>query len=149
MALYDQNQPTTGTPWYAPQNTAVPRPPFNPPVAQANPSATQVNQFAWVNNPSVVDMWPMAPGSEMTFIDGEHMMVYVKRVDEYNHPLKVRKFKLTEIMDEEVAANPTPPQPAIDMEELKRFLSSEVDRAVGDRINRAFGYANNVEVANA
>lgn len=145
MALYDQNQPTTGTPWYAPQNTAVgsfPRPTVTPP-------ATQVNQFAWVNNPGVVDMWPMAPGSEMTFIDGEHMMVYVKRVDEYNHPLKVRKFKLTEILDEEPATNPTPPQPAIDMEELKRFLSSEVDRAVGDRINRAFGYANNAEVANA
>ena len=146
MALYDQNQPTTGTPRYAQQKTVVgsfPRPTVTPP-------ATQVNQFAWVNNPGVVDMWPMAPGSEMTFIDGEHMMVYVKRVDEYNHPLKVRKFKLTEILDEEPATNPTPPQPAIDMEELKRFLSSEVDRAVGDRINRAFGYTNTTaEVANA
>ncbi len=148
MALYDQNQTNTGTPWYAPQNSAVPRPAVTPqPIPQ---TMTQVNQFAWVNNPGVVDMWPMAPGSEMTFIDGEHMMVYVKRVDEYNHPLKVRKFKLTEILDEEPATNPTPPQPAIDMEELKRFLSSEVDRAVGDRINRAFGYAqmNNTEVSN-
>ena len=147
MALYDQNQ-IGQTPWYAPQNQ----------YSQTNPARVQtsaipnqipspINQFVWVNGPGTVDMWPVQAGSEMTFIDNENMCLYVKRVDEYNHPLKVRKFKLTEITDNEVMANP--PQPAINMEELKAFLSSEVDRAVSSRFFNMFGGAPKGEVANA
>ena len=98
-------------------------------------SQTNLSQFAWINNPGVVDMWPMAAGSEMTFIDPEHLRLYVRRVDEWNHPVKTRVFALNEITD----APEKPAAPAINMEELKNFLSTEVDRAVNNKMSNVFG----------
>ena len=100
-----------------------------------NTAQTNLSQFAWINNPGVVDMWPMAAGSEMTFIDPEHLRLYVRRVDEWNHPVKTRVFALNEITD----APEKPAAPAINMEELKNFLSTEVDRAVSNKMSNVFG----------
>lgn len=126
MSIYDPNQAYTANnnAWYSPKSSAVPA------VLQT------INQFVWVNGEGTVDMWPVAAGSEMTFIDNEHMLLYVKRVDEFGHPFRTRKFKLTEIMEEtkEVKAA----EPAINMEELKAFLSSEIDKTVSNKLKDMF-----------
>lgn len=105
---------------------------------------TNLSQFAWINNPGVVDMWPMAAGSEMTFIDPEHLRLYVRRVDEWNHPVKTRVFSLNEITD----APEKPSAPAINMEELKNFLSTEVDRAVSNKMSNMFSFNGSGAVSN-
>lgn len=140
MALYDQQN--NQTPWYGQQPAyAQTRPMTQVPNAQTyaqQPAqqASQISQFAFITNPGVVDMWPVAPGSEMTFINLETMTMYVKRVDEYNHPLKVRIFKLNEVTDE--PAKPLEQTPQVNMDELKSYLSSEIDRVVSDRFQSMF-----------
>lgn len=139
MGLYDQNQNGTGTPWYGQQpQTQTPLPSYyksQTPVPTPQPN--QLNQFIWINNPGVVDMWPLAAGSEMTFIDNEKMTLYVKRVDEYNHPLKTRKFKLVEITDEpNTDAQAQTPQ--VNLDELKNFISSEIDKSVSSKFQTMF-----------
>lgn len=130
MSIYDQtNQNGVGTPWYAPQQTsATPR--YQQPTQQG------INQFVWVNGPGTVDMWPVAAGSEMTFIDNENMLLYVKRVDEFGHPFRVRKFKMTEIKDENEVARAS--DTSIDMEELKTFLTKEIDKVVNAKLKDMF-----------
>ncbi len=129
MALYDQNNGngTGTTPWYG-QQTA---PRYQTPVTQPT-----LNQFVWVNGQGTVDMWPVAAGSEMTFIDNEHMMLYVKRVDEFGHPFRTRMFKLTELPEK--AAEEKPAEPQVNMEELKIFLSAEIDKAVSAKFKDMF-----------
>ena len=122
MAVYDQNQVNTN-PWYG---------------QQPQPQRSPLNQFVWINNPSTVDMWPVAPGNEMTFIDSEGMMLYVKRVDEYNHPLRTRKFKLTEILEEPEKVEHKSSD--INMEELKSFISNEIDKSVTKRMSNMFNF---------
>lgn len=128
MALYDQTQ-VGGTPWYGAQQ-------YNQPTRSYNTS-TPINQFVWVNGPGMVDMYPVAAGSEMTFIDNENMILYVKRVDEYNHPLKVRKFRMTELLDEATVKDE---KPTFNMDELKAFIQSEVDKTVNTRIGSMFSF---------
>lgn len=111
-------------PW---QNNAIQTP------AQTN-SGANLSQFAWINNPGVVDMWPMAAGSEMTFIDPEHRKLYVRRVDEWNHPVKTRVFDLIEVTNEPVK----PQEHQINMDELKTYLSGEIDRAVNNKMSNMF-----------
>lgn len=132
MALYDQNsQNGTGTPWYAPQQ------PYYNKASTAVPSIPQtVNQFIWVNGPGTVDMWPVAAGSEMTFIDNEHMVLYVKRVDEFGHPFRTKIFKLTEMPEK--AETGAPAEPQVNMEELKTYLTAEIDKAVSSKIKEMF-----------
>lgn len=141
MALYDQVN-GTGTPWYAPQGTAISTTPAT--VYRQPQTQPILNQFVWVNNPGTVEMWPVAAGSEMTFIDNENMLLYVKRVDEYNHPLKTRKFKLVELSDEE-KTKPEEAKSAMDMVELKAFLSEEIDKALNVRLKGLFNQANEGE----
>ena len=145
MSLYDPvSQQTVGNgvnPWYAPQTqTNYPNAVAKPTYAQnTQPQNSAVSQFVWVNGPGVVDMWPVAARSEMTFIDNEAMMLYVKRVDEYNHPLKTRRFKLVEVLDEpEKKAE----APSINYEELKNFISEEVGKAVSIKTNNMFSFNN-------
>lgn len=139
MGLYDQTYNQQQTPWYGNQSqyTTPIRAQLQTQTQQpyTQQSASQISQFAWITNPGVVDMWPVAPGSEMTFINLENMMVYVKRVDEYNHPLKVKRFKLTEVMDDKQAPQSAP---QINMEELKAYLSSEIDKTVSSRLSNMF-----------
>lgn len=130
MALYDQNQMTGASPatWYNGQQ----------PMALGTALPTQqtppLNQFVWINSPGTVDMWPVAAGSEMTFIDGENMMLYVKRVDEYNHPLKVRKFKMVEITEEpEIKA-----APSVELSDLDDRIARAVERAVSEKLSGLF-----------
>ena len=151
MALYDQNQNANPTPWYAPQ----PQPQYRPypntavPTMSTQPQ-TPVNQFVWVNGPGTVDMWPVAAGSEMTFIDNENMVLYVKRVDEFNHPLKVRRFKLTEITDEmDVKPVAQIQAPQIDMDKIHEFINTEVQKQVNDRLQALFGNVNSTEESHA
>lgn len=133
MALYDQNiQNGAGTPWYGPQQT----PNYYKPSTTVPSVPQTVNQFIWVNGQGTVDMWPVAAGSEMTFIDNEHMMLYVKRVDEFGHPFRTRVFKLTELPEKETAEKPSEPQ--VNMEELKNFLSAEIDKAVSTKFKDMF-----------
>lgn len=148
MALYDQNT-YNGANWYGTAPTTTPTTNVNPGMyspaptrMNATPNYNQqmnnggVSQFVWITNPGVVDMWPVAAGSEMTFIDNEGMMLYVKRVDEYNHPLKTRKFKLTEIMDE----GTEPAKASFNMDELKQYIANEIDRGVTNRMNNMFSF---------
>lgn len=136
MALYDQNNGNgTGTPWYAPQRTPVPQ------------TSQTINQFIWVNGQGTVDMWPVAAGSEMTFIDNEHMMLYVKRVDEFGHPFRTRMSKLTELPEK--AAEEKPSEPQVNMEELKSFLSAEIDKAVSAKLKDMFTLKTEGSVINA
>lgn len=128
MALYDQNQ-VGGTPWYGTQQ-------YNQPTRSYNASSP-INQFVWVNGPGMVDMYPVAAGSEMTFIDNENMLLYVKRVDEYNHPLKIRKFKLTELTDEITVKEE---KPAINVDELKSFIQTEIEKTVNTKIGSMFSF---------
>lgn len=139
MSIYDQNvQNTTGTPWYAPTNSGIKYP---------SPTNQQMlNQFVWVNGQGTVDMWPVAAGSEMTFIDNENMMLYVKRVDEFGHPFRTRKFKLTEIKDDSA---PTKPEPAVNMDELKTLIASEIDKAVSAKLKEMFTVKTEGNVINA
>lgn len=127
----DNNQTYATNPWYAPQQTT------NPAYVAKPQSQNQVSQFVWITNPGVVDMWPINPGCEMTFIDSENMMIYVKRVDEYNHPLKTKKFKMTEIIDEETKPNVVS---QINMDELKSFISGEIERAVSNKMSNMFSF---------
>ena len=82
-------------------------------------------------------MYPVAAGSEMTFIDNENMLIYVKRVDEYNHPLKIRKFKLTELTDEITVKEE---KPAINVDELKSFIQTEIEKTVNTKIGSMFSF---------
>ena len=125
MALYDQTNQASKHPWYAPTSyTSTPA---------HNPQA--LNQFVWVNNSGTVDMWPVAARSEMTFIDNENMILYVKRVDEFGHPFRTRKFKLSEITEDVVKEAYTP---AISMEEINKVIADEVDKAVSAKIKEMF-----------
>ena len=144
MALYDQNgQNGTGTPWYAQQQPNY----FKSNTAVATVPQATVNQFIWVNGQGTVDMWPVAAGSEMTFIDNEHMMLYVKRVDEFGHPFRTRVFKLTELPEKETAEKPSEPQ--VNMEELKTFLASEIDKTVSSKLKEMFTIKAEGNVINA
>lgn len=135
MPIYDQNQVNNTTPWYAPSQPKAPTQtahPQNAPVA-----STAISQFAWITNPGVIDMWPMAPGSEMTFINNDTMKLYIKRVDEYGHPFKTRRFSLVEEFDE--ATDPAPKE-SIDLNELKQFMSSEIEKAVSNKMSNMFSF---------
>lgn len=139
MSIYDQNN-TSATPWYGPQ----------PQQSYYKPSTVPqqtINQFVWVNGQGTVDMWPVAAGSEMTFIDNEHMMLYVKRVDEFGHPFKTRIFKLTELPEK--AAEEKPAEPQVNMDELKNFLSTEIDKAVSTKLKDMFTIKAEGNVINA
>lgn len=140
MPIYDQNQ-TNITPWYGQTNTYTPVNQPRQPQAGATSAVphytTNLNQFVWVNGPGMVDMWPVAAGSEMTFIDNEAMMLYVKRVDEYNHPLKTRRFKLTEMTDETESVN-SAPAPTVDVDGLKQYLNNEIDKRISDKMSTIF-----------
>lgn len=141
MSIYDQNN-TSATPWYGAQQ----QPYYKTSTAMATVPNT-INQFVWVNGQGTVDMWPVAAGSEMTFIDNEHMMLYVKRVDEFGHPFKTRVFKLTEIPEKIEAEKPS--EPAVNMEELKSFLSAEIDKAVSTKLKDMFTIKTEGNVINA
>lgn len=148
MAIYDQNiQNGTGAPWYAPQQT--PQNYYKPTSAVPGQPPQSINQFIWVNGQGTVDMWPVAAGSEMTFIDNENMMLYVKRVDEFGHPFRTRMFKLTELPEKNETEKT--PEPAVNMEELKSFLSAEIDKAVSAKLKDMFTIktAESVGVSNA
>lgn len=123
MALYDQSG--LNQPWYAP---ASPRTGVN--------NQQLINQFVWVNNQGTVDMWPVAAGSEMTFIDGEHMLMYVKRVDDFGHPFKTRVFKITEEVDKPEVVESK--QSEVNMDEIKTMIDAEVARAVSEKLKEMF-----------
>ena len=128
MGLYDQNNQSAPAPWYAPQLQQT--------QPKYNTNQPAINQFIWVTSPSTVEMWPVAAGSEMTFIDNENMKLYVKRVDEFGHPFKTRLFDLIERTgetDQEKSASP-----AVNMDELKAYLSGEVDKAVSAKLKDMF-----------
>lgn len=125
MALYDQGTQGNQTPWYAPQQQ----------IQNGRVNQPVLNQFVWVNNQGTVDMWPVAAGSEMTFIDNENMMLYVKRVDEFGHPFRTRRFKLTEMLED---TKPEDKTPAVNMDELKRYLNAEVDKVVAAKLQGVF-----------
>lgn len=135
MAIYDQMQQTGNNPWYAPQPGYQPQAAYQVPTVKPRlpTTPTGVSEFVWVNNPGTVDMWPVSAGSEMTFIDNENMILYVKRVDEYNHPLKVRRFKLTEVTDEEEVKTSSP-TPQVNYDDLKGYITTEVNKAVSSRL---------------
>lgn len=145
MSIYNQSNTssTSTTPWYGTQ----PQQSYYKP-STAVPSIPQtVNQFIWVNGQGTVDMWPVAAGSEMTFIDNEHMMLYVKRVDEFGHPFRTRIFKLTEIPEKIETEKPS--EPAVNMEELKSFLSTEIDKTISAKLKEMFTIKAEGNVINA
>lgn len=139
MGPYDQNNGGVNT-WYGPQNTTtVPAPAltvYNPTIQNGG-----ISQFMWITNPGIVDMYPVAAGGEMIFIDGENMIVYQKRVDQYGHPMKIRKWQMNEVVDE-TTEEAKPQAPAINYDELKDFIRSEIDRGVSAKMSSMFTFNN-------